>query len=215
MPASFFANLGKGVEVLLDRSVLVLNRFWQPVQTCSARRALKLLCLGHAQVVQTDGEERFQTHARESWVEYSTTAVVEELIHSVRIALRVPRIIVLSLYDKIPKTEVRLTRRNVFLRDKYTCQYCAKKLPEIDLNLDHVHPRDKGGPTTWQNIVTSCIKCNTRKANKLPHEANMFPLRKPVVPRWRPMFGLRDRGAHDESWNHFLDPDPRGVRMSA
>ncbi len=201
--------------MVLDRPVLVLNRFWQPVQTCSARRAVKLLCLGHAQVVETEGEERFRTHDLDSWVEASVAAVAGELIHSVRLAMRVPRIIVLALYDKLPRLEVRFTRRNVFLRDKFTCQYCEKVLPEPELNLDHVMPRDKGGRTTWENIVTSCVRCNTRKANKLPHEANMFPRRKPVAPRWRPMFGLREQGRPDESWRHFLDPDPKAVRMSA
>lgn len=203
------------MELLLDRPVLVLNRFWQPVHTCSARRALKLLCLGHAQVVQTDGDDRFRTHDLASWVEHSGGAVVDDLVHSVRLALRVPRIIVLAIYDKLPRVEVRLTRRNVFLRDKFVCQYCAKPFHEVDLNLDHVLPRDKGGRTTWENIVTSCIRCNTRKANKLPHEANMFPLRTPVAPRWRPMFGLKSHGGSDESWRHFLDPDRDGVRMSA
>ena len=203
------------MEGLLDRSVLVLNRFWQPVQTCCARRALKLLCLGHAQVVQTDGVERFRTHDFESWVGHSAGARFDELVHSVKLALRVPRIIVLSLYDKLPRMEVRLTRRNVFLRDKFTCQYCRKEFPEVDLNLDHVTPRDKGGRTTWENIVTSCIRCNTRKANKLPQEANMFPLSKPAVPRWRPGFGLREEGSSDESWRHFLEPDRESVRMSA
>lgn len=203
------------MEVLLDRPVLVLNRFWQPVHTCSARRALKLLCLGHAQVVQTDGEHQFQTHDFSSWVRHSADALVEELIHSVKVALRVPRIIVLALYDKLPRVEVRLTRRNVFLRDKHTCQYCRKSFPESQLNLDHVVPRDKGGKTTWENIVTSCIRCNTRKANKLVHEVNMFPARKPVAPRWRPMFGLRCHGGSDESWRHFLDPDRTAVRLSA
>ena len=80
---------------------------------------------------------------------------------------------------------------------------------------DHVLPRDKGGRTTWENIVTSCIRCNTRKANKLTHEVNMHPLRKPAAPRWRPMFGLREHGGTDESWTHFIDPDPSSVRMSA
>jgi len=202
------------MEALLSRPVLVLNRFWQPVQTCSARRALKLLCLGHAQVVQTDGEERFRTHDLDSWVEHSAGDFVDELVHSVRIALRVPKIIVLALYDKLPRMEVRLTRRNVFLRDKHTCQYCAEIFSEPDLNLDHVTPRDKGGRTTWENIVTSCVRCNTRKANKLPHEANMFPLRRPVAPRWRPLFGLKSHGGSDESWRHFLDPDPKSVRMA-
>ncbi|MCW1912510.1 HNH endonuclease [Luteolibacter sp. GHJ8] len=137
------------------------------------------------------------------------------MIHTVRLALRVPKIIVLGLYEKLPRMEVRFTRRNVFLRDKHTCQYCAKIFTEAELNLDHVMPRDKGGRTTWENIVTSCIRCNTRKANKLPHEANMHPLRKPAAPRWRPMFGLRENAHSDESWTHFIDPDPAGVRLSA
>ena len=199
----------------LDYPVLVLNRFWQPVHTCSVRRALKLLFLGHAQVVQTEGEDRFRTHDLGSWVELSSLEMVEEMIHTVRVALRVPKIIVLSLYEKLPRMEVRFTRRNVFLRDKHTCQYCAKVFGESDLNLDHVMPRDKGGRTTWENIVTSCIRCNTRKANKLTHEVNMHPLRKPSAPRWRPMFGLRENLRTDESWGHFIDPDPSSVRLSA
>ena len=199
----------------LDCPVLVLNRFWQPVQTCSVRRALKLLCLGHAQVVQTEGEDRVRTHDLGSWVEHSSREVVEDVIHTVRLALRVPKIIVLALYEKLPRMEVRFTRRNVFLRDKHTCQYCARIFNEPELNLDHVMPRDKGGRTTWENIVTSCIRCNTRKANKLSHEVNMHPLRKPVAPRWRPMFALRENTRSDESWTHFIDPDPSKVRLSA
>ncbi|WP_234044418.1 HNH endonuclease [Haloferula rosea] len=200
----------------LHRSVLVLNRFWQPVQTCSAKRALKLLCLGHAQILQTEGEERFRTHDFSSWLEYSATGVVSDLVHSVNLALGVPRIVVLTEYDKYPRLEVRLTRRNVFLRDQFTCQYCAKVFPEPELNLDHVMPRDKGGGTTWENIVTSCIRCNTRKANKLPKEANMHPLKKPATPRWRPVFGLRGyQGPLDKTWDHFLVPDRNSVRMSA
>ncbi|BCX49679.1 restriction endonuclease [Haloferula helveola] len=195
---------------------MVLNRFWQPVQTCSARRALKLLCLGHAQALQTEGEEKFRTHDFSSWAEYSESGAVKELVHSVSIVLGVPRIIVLSLYDKFPRLQVRLTRRNVFLRDQFTCQYCAKEFSEPELNLDHVMPRDKGGRMTWENIVTSCIRCNTRKANKLPKEANMHPLKKPVTPKWRPIFGLRGyNGSPDDSWRHFLEPDRTAVRMSA
>lgn len=204
------------MESSLRRSVLVLNRFWQPVQTCSVRRALKLLCLGHAQILQTEGEGKFQTHDFESWLEYSGSGEVQERVHSVRIALGVPSIVVLTIFEKYPRLEVRLTRRNVFLRDQFTCQYCAKEFPEPELNLDHVLPRDKGGRMTWENIVTSCIRCNTRKANKLPKEANMHPLRKPVTPKWRPVFGLRGyHGPPHESWSHFLEPDRNAVRLSA
>ncbi|MGE9270901.1 MAG: HNH endonuclease [Verrucomicrobiales bacterium] len=195
---------------LLRRPVLVLNRFWQPVQTCSARHALKLLCLGHAEILQTQEEGEFQTHDFDSWCDYSSSGAMGELVHTVKIALEIPRIIVLATYDKFPKLEVRLSRRNVFLRDQYTCQYCARVFAEQDLNLDHVMPRDKGGPSTWENLVTSCIRCNTRKANKLPKEANMHPLNPPVAPRWRPVFGLRGfQGPHHSSWDYFLRAEAR------
>ena len=203
------------MDALLEHPVLVLNRFWQPIQTCSVRRALHLVCVGNARIVQTDGDDQFQTHDLGSWLDHSKTATTGPFIHTVKLAMRVPNIIVLGLYEKIPRLEVKFTRRNVFLRDQFTCQYCAKSLPEPQLNLDHVIPRQKGGRTTWENIVTSCIRCNTRKANKLPHEANMHPMHKPVAPRWRPLFGLRENGLGDESWGHFLGGDPNPVRMTA
>ncbi len=197
------------MTTVLEMPVLVLNRYWQPIHTCSARRALHLLCLGHAEVVQVEGAECYQTHDLGSWIDYSREASGEELIHSVRVSLRVPKIVVLAVYDKLPRLEVRFTRRNVFLRDQFTCQYCLKVFPEMQLNLDHVQPRDKGGRTTWENIVTSCVRCNTRKANKLPQEANMFPKNQPVAPRWRPLFGMNENGLADESWNHFLQHERR------
>ncbi|OYV06728.1 MAG: HNH endonuclease [Verrucomicrobiales bacterium VVV1] len=203
------------MNTVLDQPVLVLNRYWQPVQTCSVRRAVHLLCVGHARVVQTDGENQFQTHDLGSWMDYSTCSTEGDFIHTVRLAVRVPSILVLGLYDKIPRLEVKFTRRNVFLRDQFTCQYCAKALPEPQLNLDHVIPRQKGGRTTWENIVTSCVRCNTRKANKLPQEADMHPLHKPVAPRWKPLFGIRENGLGDVSWAHFIDPDSGAIRLSA
>ncbi len=148
-------------------------------------------------------------------MDYSTCSTEGDFIHTVRLAVRVPSILVLGLYDKIPRLEVKFTRRNVFLRDQFTCQYCAKALPEPQLNLDHVIPRQKGGRTTWENIVTSCVRCNTRKANKMPQEADMHPLHKPVAPRWKPLFGIRENGLGDVSWAHFIDPDSGAIRLSA
>lgn len=194
------------MSTVLERPVLVLNRFWQPVHTCSVRRSLHLLCTGNALVVQVDGDERFGTHDLGSWIRHSSGHRDEAMIHGARYSLRIPKVLVLAWYDRVPRLEVKFTRRNVFLRDKFTCQYCAQVLPENQLNLDHVMPRDKGGPTTWENIVTSCFRCNTRKANKLPHEAGMHPRSKPFAPRWRPLFGLQENGLADESWGHFLTP---------
>ncbi len=111
------------MSVPLESPVLVLNRYWQPVHTCSARRAVHLLCLGHAHVVQVEGEEKFNTHDLTSWVGYSSKLIGEEMIHSVKLALSVPKIIVLGVYDRLPRLEVKFTRKNVFMRDKFTCQY--------------------------------------------------------------------------------------------
>ena len=191
---------------VLDRPVLVLNRFWQPVATCSVRRAVRLLCTTHAQVVQVDGEEQYCTHDLQSWIEHSDRIGDEEKIRGASIALRVPRVIVLSFYERVPRLEMRFSRHNVFLRDKFVCQYCNKVFPESQLNLDHVIPRDKGGPTSWENIVTSCVRCNTQKANKLAHEVGLKLLTQPKAPRWRPLFGLHENGVADESWRHFLEP---------
>jgi 5-methylcytosine-specific restriction endonuclease McrA len=203
------------MKALLERPVLVLNRYWQPVHTCSVRRSLHLLCNGHAQVVQVEGDEKFQAHDLISWIRHSDGHPGGDRVRSARIGLLPPRVVVLTLYDRLPRLEVRFSRRNVFLRDQFTCQYCAKVLPETQLNLDHVTPRDKGGRTTWENIVTSCFRCNTRKANKLPHEVGMHPRSKPFAPRWRPLFGLHADGAEDESWRHFIAANPAGARLSA
>ena len=206
------------METILSTPVLVLNRLWQPVHTCSVRRALKLLCLGHAQVVQTEGEAKYQTHDLSSWADHSlghVATMTEEMIHSVKVAILVPKIIVLGLYDRLPRMEVKFSRRNVFLRDKFVCQYCRKKFTETELNLDHVFPRDKGGKTTWENIVTSCIRCNTRKANKLLHEANMHLVDEPKRPRWRPHFASKSEFSGDQSWDQFIQPDKSQVKMAS
>ena len=195
----------------LNSPVLVLNRLWQPVNTCSARRALILVYLGHAQVVQTDEDNNFFTHDFGSWLEHSVSQAGDDMVRTVKRALRVPRIIVLAIFDRLPKKEVKFTRENIFKRDDYTCQYCGTQFEAKKLNLDHVVPRDKGGRTSWENLVASCVPCNSRKGNKLPAEARMFPRKEPKAPRWRPLFSSAgETVGYDESWRHFVElPDAR------
>jgi len=193
------------MDSVLDQPVLVLNRLWQAVNTCSVRRAFTLLYQGHAQVVSTDEERNFFTHDFNSWQDLSRLNPEPEMVKTISINIRVPRIIVLLLFERLPKKEVKFTRHNVFERDKNTCQYCGKTLDRRDLNLDHVLPRDRGGQTTWENIVCSCIPCNTRKRNRLPHEAQMHLIRKPKRPKWRPFVHITFTPNHHDSWKHFLD----------
>ncbi len=193
------------MESLLDRHVLVLNRLWQAVNVCSARRAFTLLYQGHAQVVRRDQQNNYLSHDFASWHDFSQTEPTNDMVHAVRFRIRVPTVIVLLIFDRLPSKEVKLTRQNIYERDKHTCQYCARTLDRQELNLDHVLPRQRGGQTTWDNVVCSCIPCNTRKGNRLPHEANMRLLKVPARPRWRPFIHLTySAGIHD-SWRHFVD----------
>ncbi len=171
-------SVARFLNALLDSQVLVLNRLWQAVNICSARRAFALLYQGHAQVVSSDPQNNFLTHDFDSWRDFSTTAPEHEMVTTISWKIRVPRVIVLLLFDRLPKKEVKFTRHNVFERDKNTCQYCGHIFDRSELNLDHVLPRDKGGLTTWENVVCSCIPCNTRKGNRLPHDAHMTLIRK-------------------------------------
>ncbi len=189
----------------LNKQVLVLNRLWQAVHVTTVRRALALLFQGHAQVVLGDDDGVFQTFSFDEWRYFSEEEPHDESIGGISFRVRVPRVIVLAVFDKLPRKEVKFTRHNIFERDKNTCQYCGKIFERKDLNLDHVIPRDRGGPTTWENIVCSCIPCNTRKANRTPHEAHMHLIRQPRKPRWRPFVEFNLGREKHESWKRFLD----------
>jgi 5-methylcytosine-specific restriction endonuclease McrA len=128
-----------------------------------------------------------------------------DIVRTPRTTIRLPRVILLTYFDRLPAKELKLTRNNVFERDGNHCQYCGRTFPREELNLDHVIPRDQGGKTTWENIVCSCIRCNSRKANRLPHEASMRLIRKPVRPKWRPVISLVLGNQERERWKDFLD----------
>ncbi len=190
---------------ILTQQVLVLNRLWQAVNICSVRRALSLLFEGHAQVVQGNLQGDFKTYTFDQWRDLSRIASEDESLGTVSFRMRIPRVILLEVFDRLPKREVKFTRHNIFERDANICQYCGVVFDRRDLNLDHVVPRDRGGPTQWDNIVCSCIPCNTRKANRTPAEASMRLIRKPKRPKWRPFVQVNFGAPIHESWRHFLD----------
>ncbi len=199
--------MGPNMEALLDQPVLVLNRLWQAVNVIPARRAFALLARGHAAVIHHHADD-FRVFSFLDWMDFSRHNPPLEALDTVRTprtTIRLPRVILLTFFDRLPTKELKLTRNNVFARDKDTCQYCGKIFPREELNLDHVIPRDRGGRTTWENIVCSCIKCNSKKANRLPHEAHMRLICKPVRPKWRPVISLVLNNRQRERWKDFLD----------
>jgi 5-methylcytosine-specific restriction endonuclease McrA len=191
----------------LKNRVLVLNRLWQAVNIVGVQRAFSLLLQDHAQVIYT-GDGSFRMLNSEAWLALSENELPgdrEAYVQTVRMRIRVPKVLLLRDYDQLPAQEVKFTRENLFERDNYRCQYCGNNFEGEHLNMDHVIPRDRGGRTSWENIVTSCIRCNSRKANRLPHQANMHLIRKPERPRWRPFISSLIDQNYDADWDHFIN----------
>jgi 5-methylcytosine-specific restriction endonuclease McrA len=173
-------NPASGI-LTLNTKVLVLNRSYLPVHITSVRRAFALLYQGLAQVVN----EQYQTFDFASWSELSVS-VHDESVGLVNRAIRVPRVILLLTYDRVPKRRVRFSRFNIYARDRNTCQYCGSRFARSELNIDHVTPRSRDGHSTWENVVCSCHECNCRKGGRTPEEAGMKLLRRPRRPEWTP-----------------------------
>ncbi|MBI3783645.1 MAG: HNH endonuclease [Deltaproteobacteria bacterium] len=175
---------------VLNTKVLVLNRSFLPVHITSVRRAFALLYQGVAQAV----DEQYRTFDFDSWADLAV-AVHEDSIGLVNRAVRIPRVILLVAYDRVPKRQVRFSRFNIYGRDRSTCQYCGKVFSRAELNLDHVVPRSQGGLSRWDNVVCSCHSCNRRKGGRTPEQAGMRLLRHPARPEWTPFmletFSLR------------------------
>jgi len=186
----------------LNTGVLVLNKSWVAVHIASARRAISLIYQGLAKVI--DVTDNYKAHTFDSWRDLSA-AETDEVICTVNYKIKIPEVIVLTLYNDLPKREVALSRKNIFERDHNTCQYCGKKQSREDLTIDHVIPRSRGGKNTWDNLVIACYPCNARKENRLPAEANMYPLRTPKKPKWIPHVGIQFSQVKKLSWEKFVN----------
>lgn len=164
---------------MLGVPVLLLNRYYAPVSVTSARRAMVLLFGGVALALDENGG----AHDFCAWREVPLRAE-DDRVPIVGGALRVPRVLHLMRYDRTPRFGVRLTKRNLLLRDGSRCQYCAEEPGARELNVDHVLPRSRGGGDSWDNLVISCRRCNLRKGKRTPEEAGMQLLRAPTKPAW-------------------------------
>jgi 5-methylcytosine-specific restriction endonuclease McrA len=164
---------------VLGLPVLLLNRYFSPVTVTSARRAFVLLYGEAARAVDEHGD----THDFDGW-RRTVGRHDDDLLPIVNGAIRVPRVLHLLRYERTPRFTVRLTRKNLMIRDGFQCQYCGHRPSQRDLNLDHVVPRSRGGNDTWENLVVSCRACNLKKGRRTPLEAGMALLRQPHVPRW-------------------------------
>lgn len=203
---------GAGVtagSAALDARVLVLNRLYVAIRVISARRAFSMLVKDLAEVIHVDAG-RYYNYDFASWTEISELqrqfeADRHEWVCTVRYHIAVPRVIRLLGYDRLPRQEVKLNRRNLFARDRNQCQYCGKYFPTSELSIDHVIPRAMGGSEGWENLVCACIACNGRKGGRTPEQAGLKLIRPPRKPRRNPMISVRLGSDRYGSWKAFLD----------
>lgn len=167
-------------SAILNQDTLVLNKNWMPITITKVHRALSMVFIGHAVVL----DENFVTHDFKSWSDLSGSMSGGKRILTVTMGLLIPYVIVLTSYNKVPKRKVRLSRRNIYTRDNGTCQYCGKKPSKDEVSIDHIVPRSKGGKSTWTNLILACTPCNIKKSDKMLSESGMTLLKKPDIPRW-------------------------------
>ena len=185
---------------------LVLNRLWQAVNVIGVERAFSLLALDHAQVIYAE-DGSFRVFDAAAWFEFCKESEFEKgarVVRTVNQPVLVPAVLLLRGFDRMLMQEMKFNRQNLLERDDYQCQYCGKSLPNKELNMDHVIPRDRGGGTTWENVVISCIRCNSKKSNRLPMEAGMRLLKEPKRPARRPFVSTLYGKPVEKSWEHFI-----------
>ena len=189
-------------EHLLQRPTLVLNRRWTPIRTAPVQDAIGLVAKGTAMIIEPDS---FETHDLLSWNDVSRARVRmgEALIRSPRLAILPPEVILLKTYEGEGGRAVVFSRKNLFKRDRYTCQYCGIQPGPEELTVDHVVPRSRGGTSTWENCVLACVECNKRKADRTPAQAGMKMRKTPRKPSWKALVQVPARDRR-ESWDKFL-----------
>jgi 5-methylcytosine-specific restriction endonuclease McrA len=187
------------MEAALDQRALVLHRSWVAIDTTTVRKALVWMYRGLARAVTP---ENYQTHDFASWSDLAV-AKDEPCIHTISLRIRIPEIIILALYNEVPRKEVVFSRRNLYKRDRYTCQYCGTQPGSEELTIDHILPRAAGGKSNWENCVLACVECNRRKANRTPVQAHMHLKRVPARPPWTPFLSLK-LGVRRQSWERFV-----------
>ena len=193
---------------VLSRPTLVLNRNWQPVGVMTVAKALVKVFSEKARIVDPAD---YRLYTWEDWSQLAP-ASDEPVVRTYHDRLRVPEVVTLTSYDRVPINAVTFSRRNVFKRDRFTCQYCGRQPGSDELTIDHVLPRAQGGASTWTNCVLACVACNAAKADRTPQQAGMRLSKEPQRPVWRPMYAAR--GVAIDSWQKFVSETFWNVELS-
>ena len=189
----------------MSADVLILNRNFFAIHVTNWQRAVTLLALERAMVV----DEEYNTYNFQDWIDLSQTMSQSPggFIHTPTLRIAIPEVIALKVFEKVPNRQVPVTRRNIYQHYGYRCCYCGKHLPPAELNLEHITPRSRGGGSDWNNVVTACIPCNLRKGNRMPAEAGMRLIVTPSRPKLRAGAAIIVRSPVQirRAWQRFID----------
>ena len=167
--------------VFLQQPVLILNVNFEPLHVCNTKRALALVFSGKAEIILNG----------------------RGVVRSASAEFEIPSVIRLCYMIKRPRPRMTLSKREILRRDEFMCQYCGRKMRH--LTIDHVIPRHKGGPHTWQNLVAACSACNRRKGGKSPSEANMLLRRQPFEPKATAVNRFGRHIMQNQEWLQFIE----------
>ena len=183
--------------------VLVLNKNWQAIHVKTPLEAVSMMYANTATVLYVEGEEIFQPMTWSQWIALPYDEN-ELYINTVNSRIRVPKIIILAKYNKVPQRRPKLSKRNIWLRDDFTCQYTGKKLKKSEGNIDHVVPKSKGGRTDWSNLVIACKEINQLKADKTPEQAGLKLIKPPSEPTSHIATDFINNNFNVKEWDIFL-----------
>lgn len=190
--------------ILTTKKCLVLNKNWTPVGTVTLQDAIIKLFSTYddgtpkARIIEPSS---YQTFTWDDWSKLRPL-VTDEKIAASNMNFKIPEIILLSRYEKLPRPKVHFSRRTLYKRDKLKCQYCGCQPGSEELTIDHVVPRAQGGMTTWENCVLACVDCNRKKRDRTPKQACMKLLTEPKKPDMN--FFRFDTIKPVKSWEAFL-----------
>lgn len=184
--------------------VLVLNKNWQAINITTPSEALSMMYCDSATGLNIKGKDDMVPLKWKEWL----TLICDEndtFVKTVQGNIKIPKIIILCKYDKVPKKRPKLTRKGIWLRDEGVCQYTGKKINPNDGNIDHVIPKSRGGKTDWTNCVLAHKKVNAKKADKTPEEAGLKLIRQPYIPKELPVSFYITNKYDIQEWRIFLN----------
>lgn len=190
-------------DILHRTTVLLLNRNWQPIHAKTPADAFCMMSTGAASGLDLQAEDVIEAVAWENWLKLPVRES-DQSVNTPRGPIRVPTVIVATNYSRVPYYQPRFGANGIWERDGGVCQYTGRALAPGEGNIDHIIPRSRGGASSWENCVLSHREVNSRKADRLPHEAGLRLLRKPGIPRKRPI-SAKIHNAHGiADWQRFL-----------